>query len=311
MSKVIYLHIGPPKTGSTSIQTYFDKNSERLKSLGILYPAKGRLQKGEKYRVHRSGGIALETGPSHMHNMLSWSAEDKVEGLTHAELWPPVLQEIENTDCTRVVISGEGFFHLPRARVNLVKDYLAGYDVRIVFYQRNLFARAKSMYGQMIKAGKIYMSFETFLKERYPEMVAYHDTKLEDWSRIFGAENVILKNFEDLAKRKYFVQDFLLTIGVDEENLPQSDRVDNVSMSPAVLRETRFINRLQLNTVGKGGPHPLFSRVRIFIRKKIFQNTVGLLFKPFLSNPVVTAEHKKIMEDELRKAGHAFSLQQD
>ena len=39
----LIIHAGTPKTGTTSLQTYFDKNQRKLRKKGILYP--NNLQK--------------------------------------------------------------------------------------------------------------------------------------------------------------------------------------------------------------------------------------------------------------------------
>ena len=38
MQKTIFIHVGPPKTGTSAIQNWFSKNADMLRTKGLFYP---------------------------------------------------------------------------------------------------------------------------------------------------------------------------------------------------------------------------------------------------------------------------------
>lgn len=108
--KQVYLYVGPPKTGSTSIQSTLEINKVKLLQNGVLYANSGRIKEGEVYMVHRSGGLYPEKGLSNCHQTLAWVLEDKVKGLHKETVWNELSKELKNTDAQKIIISGEAFF---------------------------------------------------------------------------------------------------------------------------------------------------------------------------------------------------------
>ena len=51
--KTLYLHIGMPKTGTTSIQTFCELNRELLKEMGYWYPES--IHKYKNVSIRRNG----------------------------------------------------------------------------------------------------------------------------------------------------------------------------------------------------------------------------------------------------------------
>jgi len=87
MLKRLILHIGPPKTGTTSIQKFLSAAQEDLLSDGILYPANGRLQAGMVYTIWRRGHFRTRKGPSIEHHLLPWSLTEAVQGISADACW--------------------------------------------------------------------------------------------------------------------------------------------------------------------------------------------------------------------------------
>ena len=60
MRRQIYLHIGFPKTGTTSIQTWLTEHAPALAAHGVLYPAHGRDGQEYQYGHHRLARSLVE-----------------------------------------------------------------------------------------------------------------------------------------------------------------------------------------------------------------------------------------------------------
>jgi len=55
----VYIHIGPHKTGTTSIQSFFSKNYDALISQGVLYPLAGRLHDQATSNAHHPLAVSI------------------------------------------------------------------------------------------------------------------------------------------------------------------------------------------------------------------------------------------------------------
>ena len=69
----IFIHIGPPKTGSSALQTFFTKNISVLREKGFLYPEIG----GSEYSSLKNAYSELPTPgqcfSSHREVFLQWT----------------------------------------------------------------------------------------------------------------------------------------------------------------------------------------------------------------------------------------------
>lgn len=90
------LHLGAHKTGSTSIQKFFDANRQRLASKGILFPESG-FGGLEEFESVKSNGVP---GHDALRSAL-------VNG--NQELLADLSKEIEKWQCKSVLISAENF----------------------------------------------------------------------------------------------------------------------------------------------------------------------------------------------------------
>lgn len=141
----IILHIGPPKTGSTSIQSFLDSARQELLNDGVLYPSKGRLEAGVTCRLKlygrdaKSRRITSKTGPDTAHHLLSWTLAGIAQNIAADRCWTDVLTEIESIKPETVIISSEDFAWLSEGQIQKLKVMLNDYSVNILIYFRNPF----------------------------------------------------------------------------------------------------------------------------------------------------------------------------
>ena len=135
-----YVHVGTPKTGTTSVQVFLGANAARLAGAGCYLPVTGRLEAG----VAAQHNVAWElTGSSRF---------DPSRG-TFDEL----LAELAETSAPDVCLSSEEFmllFNRPRALKRLVVGLrAAGYTPTIVVYLRPQADYYESLYVEVLKHG--------------------------------------------------------------------------------------------------------------------------------------------------------------
>ncbi|GAB3281278.1 hypothetical protein [Parahaliea aestuarii] len=191
MKPTVYLHIGAPKTGTSSLQSALSASAGSLLKQGVLYPAKCREGDAHhvlvcdliaKYQPHPMPDVWYGTFP----RGTAWQAlEDELASHQGA--------------VEKVILSSELFFgqthHLPRI-LDDIRTALDGYDVKVLMYLRPQDQLYSSFYNQDVKgtrqwSGSAYEFYEThqiFLKD-YFQLVS-------EWGSAFGPDNIILRPFE-------------------------------------------------------------------------------------------------------------------
>ncbi|PTX55643.1 hypothetical protein C8N43_0282 [Litoreibacter ponti] len=167
----IWLHIGSPKTGTTSLQTFLNDNAARLR-------ADGRLN-------------FMETGRAHIaHNQLASAARTG----TARAVMEDMMREADSMPETTHVASSEMLFNLYTAR----KLAVAAPDeiksrVKIICYLRRQDSYLEALYKQLLKNSRIPPDREAFLKDAARRM-RYLET-FKTYAEIFGRDNVIVRPF--------------------------------------------------------------------------------------------------------------------
>ena len=160
----LIVHIGPRKTGSTTIQRLLLALSAPLRAQGIHIPVTGRI--GANRFSHFP--LALEAA----------------RGGT--ALWSRLAREIRAAKCSRVVLSAEDFSSPPaRAAAAVRIAELAArerLDVRAVAYVRPQWQILESEYSQRVCGRGLATRFPHFAAQ---QLAATDDTIL-DYNRVFA-----------------------------------------------------------------------------------------------------------------------------
>ena len=175
MSVRLFIHIGPYKTGTTSVQEHFWQNRRAYRAGGLLYPESGIV--GSKWG-HRHLGLAR--------------AFD-------AEVWSRLVAEIEEANCPKVLVSSErlsnSLTHLAEAR-----PLIERYDPRMIIVLRDEVDLVRSMYLQIVKGyytpgnrpendyGPRIGFAEWWQKARHRYV---YGRMVQQWSDIFGEDRII------------------------------------------------------------------------------------------------------------------------
>ncbi|UJH74108.1 hypothetical protein L0U95_04080 [Burkholderia cenocepacia] len=117
MARKLFIHCGLHKTATTALQTAFSNNSEKMRSMGLLYPRTGRLsdvsghhniawQLARDRRFNRSFGTLdrLFDEVSSFDGDVVLSSEDFESSLTRPERWGPLLRMAERCNFEPVAI---------------------------------------------------------------------------------------------------------------------------------------------------------------------------------------------------------------
>lgn len=260
--KTLYIHVGLPKTGTTSIQYFCAVNRKVLEEKNYCYPDmpfyytnKSRTRNGaflESLYYDENGVHQPEREKEIVQEGLAMVGElfqrfDNVL-LSDEGLWTPAYNSRRKTIWEELRAAGEA----------------GGYQVKIIVYLRRQDQLLESRWNQQIKSGtangKLHnntMTWEEFTKSssKYVRLYTDYDKGLKSIEKSLGRENIIVRRFD----RKEFYggsiqADFLNAIGLeltDEFSLEEEFETLNLRLQGNTLEIKRVINGVPTLTVGE------------------------------------------------------------
>ena len=196
--KTIYLHIGMPKSGTTSIQSFLYENREKLSSeQNLLYPlinseGQNSIDKKINYRT-----IMVDAYYRHSKNIKYYNKffEEKF------------LKQIEESKCEKIVFSEECIFmYCPDTQI--IDVFIKHcFNVKVIVYLRKPSEYIASLWQENLKPymDDFHYSIEEFAQNtyiNYPLILKFIDK--------LGKDNVIVRPFEkEQWKNNNLIEDFL------------------------------------------------------------------------------------------------------
>ena len=224
----LHLHIGSPKTGTTSLQYYLYEHRELLSSRGFLYPTGLNLTMA---KGHHPLFFAVSDTWWHPDFYYDINAERLDTG--------SYLKKYAIDDCLRelryaaansnnLLISSEGFFDLDSNGVKSLSHLLSGFDVSVYVYLRRQDQFIESMYRHFVmdSGARFNIPIENYLEGEYVKHCDYL-SKVDTWAEHFGKEHLTVVPYQPSAlKEDDVIIDFLDRVGCDTRDLPESPTVN-------------------------------------------------------------------------------------
>jgi hypothetical protein len=228
----IYLHIGLPKTGTSSIQSFLLDNRDNLLHKGFLYPLAGR--------PNASSFPQIRVG----HHKLAHELTQEETGILPSSVWADVQQEIKTLGSENVIISAEYFtLILESEKISNLKNYLSEYETKIVIYLRRQDDYLTSLYCEKVKMGLESCTLQEFIKQNKPYGNYYN--LLQMWCQYFGQENLIIRVYEKSQFKNGLINDFLNSIGFPLEASQMKYNYFSLSSNVSQSRKaTKIMQRL-------------------------------------------------------------------
>ncbi|MCH5268842.1 MAG: hypothetical protein J1E62_10955 [Lachnospiraceae bacterium] len=257
----LYLHIGTPKTGTTSIQIFLAKNRELLSSKNFCYPDLG--YRFDNVGKHRNAHFLIQRYYDEKKQRLY----EQEEALRN-EGMQKVLELFQTSD--NIILSDESIWNqsyfVDDFWLNL-KEILAehGHRIKVIAYLRRQDAYIRSYWAESAKADLQVKSFTKYVDSNPQERLhADYFRAMDLIASCIGTENIIIRPFE----KGQFVNNNLLDDFLDCVGLTLTDEyvLDEFSRNPAVAGE--FIQSKQiLNT------NPAFAERKSFMLPLIIKAT--------------------------------------
>lgn len=245
----LYIHIGTPKTGTSSIQNFLFENQQALKKYGVSFPQMDFGSMKGKYKFRRNGNFLVYKSE------LSGEEREKKE----EEQWVyrqgfDVLKKEAET-ANKIVISDEAVWYRQNSRDAFwqkVREEVeaAGCELKVVVYLRRQDLFAQALWNQSVKnVVRDSRKFQKYLKSKAlaSNNLDYYKT-LSDIAGCIGKENLIVRVFEKdifLRSKEGIYRDFLEAIGEDmhkEYILPQENQ--NERLDGNFIEIKRLMNQV-------------------------------------------------------------------
>ncbi|HET6378410.1 MAG TPA: hypothetical protein VFG05_08925 [Methylocella sp.] len=232
-----YLHIGMPKTATTSIQNTLYSHRDHLLAKGrILYPAL------DANLTTPLCSMFLENPQKHVTNRLI-SKED-LPGIISG-YFAALESDLKRSGFDTIVFSAEGLANLRAPEISRLKDWLYGFchDWTILFWARHPVGWTTSNIQQILKSGLPLESIPVC------HNLPNYKGRLTHWIKLFGKETIQLSNFDEIITQPGgAVAHFARQIGLDAhitDLLVREQQHENMSMSHECAELLSALNRLR------------------------------------------------------------------
>ncbi len=274
-----YLHIGMPKTGTTSTQSFLYVNYELLKKQNFLYPISAKHDHKHDHAHHYFAGCLNWYFKTNDKNSLDKNLKQlqeeiqssKVQNtIIFSEILPEVCNTLQKVAYLREILCQIGF-----------------QKIIVVAYLRNTADMYVSMFSQRLKGfladnkikQEMLFSILTPPKDNpKPEIYYNYQQILQHFSEVFGKENMIVRLFD----KNEFVQgdlikDFLSAVGIawnPEFIIPknQNETLDLLGIEIARHLYERELPTLENDTTS--------SKIYEYVSKSLTSKDLALKFMP-------------------------------
>lgn len=226
----IYIHIGPPKTGTTTIQNSLFLNRSKLATNSIYVPKTGTLRNN--------------TG----HHNLAWDSLGSKNFSKQYGSWQRLLKEIKKNKSSKTILSAEAFSSFDTEKIQQLRTLLREFEVYIVFYVRRQDKKIQSQWSERTKSPTLYKNCDEFSKWIEKNNYQYRNSDYYElyqrWKGVFG-NNILIRVLEREQLQGTLFQDFIATIGGEEPQ--QYETAADMNVSPGIrtiLLMQEYKNRL-------------------------------------------------------------------
>jgi len=206
----VIIHIGVPKTGSTSIQKFLYTNKDIFSEIGF--------EDGTTFAND-------DNNPDYWaHHLLAhkWGGwmDIKKAPVSPEQAWENLRQEVLLDDKRTILISSERFADLfASSNAENILDYIISSlypaNVKILVYIRNQHSLLESFYKQQVKVGMKVPPINVYIKKMIPEFLDFYKM-LETCSKFIGRENIIVRSYEnELKENSNIIHSFIKACGFD------------------------------------------------------------------------------------------------
>lgn len=230
-SRVVFLHIGAPKTGTTYIQERLAENARELADRGVHFPSKSTFVPPPLFHFRAALDLMGQ----------DWGGEPG-----HAEgSWPAMVRQVRRRSGT-IIISHEILATADQETIERVMKDLADCEVHIVYTARDLVRQVPAAWQESIKQGRKwrYQRFLNKVQRGDAWFMRAFDlpTVLNHWSRDLSPDRVHVVTVPPSGSVPGLLWErFCSVVGIEPEWAPRDSTQRNESLG---IAETELLRRL-------------------------------------------------------------------
>jgi hypothetical protein len=233
----VYLHIGAPKTATSTLQSMLAGNYEQLLLQGVLYPRV--LRHGDAHHTLVADLIQTYQG----HTMADLWYGDRARG----EAWKDLQTEIEqHPHVDKIILSTELFFGQTQRLEDMLADIrsrLGEHELKVVVYLRRQDQLYSSFFNQDVKGARQWAHNAYEFYQTHQIFQHDYDELLAIWCRGVGRENMLIRPYEEAQwVGGNIIEDFCALTGI--EALGSVPVAANESLGPTQLYVKLCLNRV-------------------------------------------------------------------
>ncbi|MDX8396810.1 MAG: hypothetical protein R8K49_00670 [Mariprofundaceae bacterium] len=236
----LIIHVGTPKTGTTSLQTYLAKKQGKLRRKGILYP-------------HNLDKLQNSTAPKHQwfeKNLVTTNLQSLLENFTN------IISQVKN-DTHTIILSSEGLYNywwdFPDASKDTLSELGKLFDIEVWVWFREPLAFIESYYKQCIRNPQVVsnpcygkdLSFAEMLDIKWFSQHLNYQGFVSECHELFGKNNIAVFNYDGDV-----VQEIINKLGLDTPNDNPTPR-QNRSLNNASIELLKTINHYNMKAKDK------------------------------------------------------------
>jgi len=254
--KMIYIHIGQEKTGSTAIQSFLNRAeiSSELRKHDIHYAS--FLDKPNSMPF-----VLYTLGMTNM-NLSKPYFKDKKGYLLFEKKIERRLNSIKNitSSSSKIIFSSEHLHAQLRSEEQVKKlkhviiKYFPDHCIKIVMYIREQASLAYSLHSESVKAGYSGASKPPMPGEnKYFDHVSNHLRTINLWSKIFGEKNLNIRIYEKNSLiEQDSISDFCIQAGINKEEIPYQGFIEGLRSNKLTLSGQALKIKSMINISTKG-----------------------------------------------------------
>ena len=242
--KILYLHIGTPKTGTSAIQYFCARNRETLENESLYYPDFG--YRFENINQNRNGAFYIANIYDDQKKRMY-----EEEARVRAEGFEKLQKEFETHDT--ILLSDEGFWNHPKMTAaknwSELLDFCTKIDVhlKIIVYLRRQDEVIQSYWAQRVKETNLKTDFFKYIRSgKYAQFHLDYYEHLQEIASVIGKENIIVKVYEKgqyQGTNNTLISDFFFIFGLDpSKGYVAENEQRNLSLQGIYLESKRLLN---------------------------------------------------------------------
>lgn len=236
----LIIHVGTPKTGTTSIQSYLDKKQGKLRRKGILYP-------------HNHQRVDNPNTPKHQwfeKNLVTTHLDNFLENIAN------IVSQVKE-DTHSIVLSSEGIYNywwdFPDESKAILSELGQRFDIEIWAWFREPFDFVEAYYKQCIRNPQVEnnpcygkdLSFAEMLDIKWFSQHLDYQGFVTECQLLFGENKISAMKYEGDV-----VQQFIQKLGLASSHDNPFPR-HNKSLNSAAIALLRTINRYDIKAKDK------------------------------------------------------------